>query len=78
MSSVADFLQEKAKWDAKRHVIAQEKLGLERKREERAERELTLKLDSAKVETAKQLLCMEGGDMEVKAAAKTFLLNLFT
>jgi hypothetical protein len=78
MTNVTDFLQEKAKWESKRHATALERLELERKREDRAERELQLKQESAKVETAKQILCMDGDDEDVKAAAKKFLLNLFT
>jgi hypothetical protein len=86
VSNITEFLQEKSKLDAKRHATALEKLELEcrkveqadmleRKREERAERELNIKQESAKVDMAKQLL--SSGDEEVKAAAKKYLLNLF-
>jgi hypothetical protein len=88
VSNINDFLQEKSKWDTKRHATALEKLELEchkvdqadileRKRDEHAEHELNLKQESAKVETAKQLLSMEGGDEEVKASAKKYLPSLF-
>ena len=91
MAGVGEFLQNKVAFDqrkfesdAERHkvfqTISREKLDMERRREERLEREAKLKEEDNNKQTrlsmATKVLEMPGASEELKSAAQQVLLNL--
>jgi hypothetical protein len=84
MNGVGDFLQKKAAFDLERHKasqsISREKLNMERRREERLEREAKLKEEESSRQTrlsmATKVLEMPGASEELKLAAQQVLLKL--
>jgi hypothetical protein len=84
VNGVGDFLQKKAAFDLERHKasqsISREKLDMERRREERLEREAMLKEEESSRQTrlsmATKVLEMPGVSEELKLAAQQVLLKL--